>query len=389
MHLPNIEGYWAGVVAIGAVIALVVALSVIFPVANSPGTDSNSVFLQTQSQKNGVPEEQKSGQIDKSSFHKAPELAGISGYINADSNISVANLKGKVILLDFWTYTCINCIRTLPYLNDWQSKYADKGLVIIGVHTPEFDFEKERENVSKAVEKYGVKFPVVQDNGYATWRAYGNHYWPHKYLVDSEGYIRYDHVGEGGYGETEDRIVGLLNERDKMLKLENKNEMNVPAPEFKKIGTPEIYLGYGFARAPLGNPEGFRPGEVVSYSFSNAAYDTPNIVSLEGKWENKRDSVKLVSDKGRLVLFFEAKNVNIVAGNMDSNSSVRAEVNGFTMEERPNERGADAVLQDGNYFVPVKNQKLYNIVALEDYDKRGLVLEITGNGFELYTFTFG
>ncbi|MBI4175952.1 MAG: thioredoxin family protein, partial [Candidatus Aenigmarchaeota archaeon] len=129
---------------------------------------------------------------------KAPELQGIAGYINTEG-IKLADLRGKVVLIDFWTYTCINCIRTLPYLNAWYDKYHDKGFEIIGVHTPEFSFEKDYNNVKAAVDKYGIRYPVVQDNDYATWRAYKNNYWPRKYLVDAQGNIRYDHIGEGGY----------------------------------------------------------------------------------------------------------------------------------------------------------------------------------------------
>jgi thiol-disulfide isomerase/thioredoxin len=133
-------------------------------------------------------------QIDKSQFKLAPELTKISGYINSNP-ITLADLKGKVILVDFWTYSCINCIRTIPYLNAWYEKYADDGLVIVGVHTPEFEFEKDYNNVKAAVEKFGIKYPVALDNEKQTWNTYENRYWPRKYLIDSEGYIRYDHIG--------------------------------------------------------------------------------------------------------------------------------------------------------------------------------------------------
>src|SRR5919107_290699 len=129
------------------------------------------------------------------------------------ASIDLKDLKGKVVLVDFWTYSCINCIRTLPYLVDWNEKYADKGLVIVGVHSPEFEFEKNVDNVKAAVQKYGIKYPVVQDNDKGTWDAYENRYWPRKYLIDNEGYIRYDHIGEGGYAETEKVIRSLLAER--------------------------------------------------------------------------------------------------------------------------------------------------------------------------------
>ena len=143
----------------------------------------------------------------------AKEIVNPSGYINTDK-ITVSELIGKkVILIDFWTYSCINCQRTIPYLNSWYEKYGDKGLEIIGVHTPEFLFEQKYENVLAAVNKFGVKYPVVMDNNYSTWTAYGNLYWPHKYLIDIDGFIVYDHIGEGAYDEAEQKIQELLQER--------------------------------------------------------------------------------------------------------------------------------------------------------------------------------
>jgi thiol-disulfide isomerase/thioredoxin len=147
--------------------------------------------------------------IDKSQFKKVPEFDKVTGYINTKP-INLSDLKGKVVLVDFWTYSCINCIRTLPYLVDWNEKYADKGLVIVEVHAPEFEFEKNIDNVKAAVEKFGIKYPVIQDNDKGTWNAYENKYWPQKYVVDNEGFIRYDHIGEGGYAETEKVIQSLL-----------------------------------------------------------------------------------------------------------------------------------------------------------------------------------
>jgi hypothetical protein len=125
------------------------------------------------------------------------------------------------VLVDFWTYSCINCIRTIPYLVEGNKKYADKGLVIVGVHTPEFEFEKNIDNVKAAVKKFGIKYPVIQDNDRGTWNAYENRYWPRKYIVDDEGYVRYDHIGEGGYAETEKVIQSLIYERSARMDLGN------------------------------------------------------------------------------------------------------------------------------------------------------------------------
>src|SRR3989338_8691444 len=186
---------------------------------------------------------------DKASkYESAKEISTPDGFINRDS-ITVGEFVGKkVVLLDIWTYSCINCQRTLPYLKAWHEKYADKGLVIIGLHTPEFEFEKKYDNVLEAVKRFSIPYPVVLDNDYSTWTAYGNRYWPRKYLIDIDGFIVYDHIGEGGYEETENKIRELLVERkialgetgeiDKdMAKPENVQDVSI-RPE-----SPEVYFG--------------------------------------------------------------------------------------------------------------------------------------------------
>ena len=156
-----------------------------------------------------------------------PEISGIASWINSEP-ITFEEQRGKVVLVDFWTYTCVNCIRTLPYLKAWHEKYADKGLVIVGVHTPEFDFEKDRDNVIEATEGFGLKWPIAQDNDFKTWRAFDNRYWPAKYLVDKDGYIRYTHFGEGAYEETELWIRGLLEEAG--VDLSDVSASTIPEP---------------------------------------------------------------------------------------------------------------------------------------------------------------
>jgi thiol-disulfide isomerase/thioredoxin len=144
--------------------------------------------------------------IDKSQFKKAPEFTGITGYLNTPAPIKLADLKGKVVLVHFWTYTCINCIHTIPHLNDWYQKYSNKGLIIVGVQTPEFNDEKNIDNVKAAVQNFQIKYPVILDNNYVNWNGYGNSYWPRDYLVDNQGLIRYNHIGEGDYAQTERMI---------------------------------------------------------------------------------------------------------------------------------------------------------------------------------------
>jgi len=308
---------------------------------------------------------------------KAPELQGIKGWINSEP-FTIESLRGKVVLLDFWTYSCINCIRTLPYLKGWHEKYADKGLVIIGVHTPEFEFEKDYSNVRAAVEKYGIKYAVAQDNDYATWRAYRNNYWPRKYLVDSKGIIRYDHIGEGAYEGTEKAIISLLSETGKEVKMNmtgGKEE-----PDFSQIGTPELYLGYNFARVPLGNPEGFSAGNIVDYKPVQPAL--PNTIYLSGKWKNEADRI-ISAGNSTLYLAYKAKDVNIVAG---GGSKIRISLDGKPLSRES--FGRDMTEESGNAVVKIDSQRLYNIVSTSGYGTH--LLEIYAEpGFEIYTFTFG
>lgn len=324
-------------------------------------------------------------QIDKSQFKVAPELAGISNYINSEP-FTLADLKGKVVIVDFWTYSCINCIRTIPYLNAWYEKYADDGLVIVGVHAPEFDFEKNPENVQAAVEKFGIEYPVVQDNEHDTWDAYQNRYWPRKYLVDDEGYIRYDHIGEGEYSETEKVIQSLLQERAANMGQTVLIDDSTAKPEdaqsvdFGQINTPELYFGYSYARAPLGNEEGYQPEKVVTYTIDDGAELKPNRIYLSGDWLNKQDSMELKSPTGRIVLEYYAKSVNIVAGGQG------AVYVSEDSRELGSAKGTD-VGEDGS--LTVDGQRLYNLTSHRAYGSHTLVIDVAGEGFEVYTFTFG
>jgi thiol-disulfide isomerase/thioredoxin len=209
-----------GTVLTGIIVAIV---SVIIAGSISKYIDNASIKIassQLQSEKDTVPINGyiKGAHIsntqfktDESGFKKAPDFTEITGYINTNP-VKLGDLSGKVVLVHFWTYTCENCIHMIPYLNKWQQNYADKGLVIIGIHTPEFELEKSTDNVKQAVKDYQIEYPVLQDNNYATWKAYQNRYWPRDYLIDTQGFIRYDHIGEGDYGETEKAIQSLLAE---------------------------------------------------------------------------------------------------------------------------------------------------------------------------------
>jgi thiol-disulfide isomerase/thioredoxin len=327
-------------------------------------------------------------QIDKSQLKLAPELPKISGYINSEP-IMLADLRGKVVLLDFWTYSCINCIRTIPYLNAWHEKYADDGLVIVGVHTPEFEFEKNYNNVKGAVERFGIKYPVVQDNEKQTWNAYENRYWPRKYLIDSEGYIRYDHIGEGAYAETEKVIQSLLAERIEHNSINSTIDQTISNPEstqnidFSRINTPELYFGYQYAKEPLGNSEGYKPDQIVGYALPDDSTNIiPNRIYLAGEWKNNADHMELQSEVGHIVLSYSAKAVNIVAGGTGKLHIL--EENNSHIDDIL--RGTDSS-EDGT--VNINGQRLYNLVTHEEYGNHKIVIDVVGKGFQIYTFTFG
>ncbi len=364
------------IILIGVIVAGVATLSVIFSTLET----SQNTILNTINDESGL----KTQSIDKSKFKKAPELSGISGYINTTPEELEKAMEGKVVLYDIWTYSCINCIRTLPFLTAWDEKYSDEGLLIIGVHSPEFEFEKDITNVQMAVDKYGIKYPVILDNDKEIWKAFNNRYWPHKFISDNENYIRYDHIGEGGYDETEKVIQKLLEERATQLGLNvAAAEPLVDIEEFEhtRFRTPELYFGYKFAsgRNQLGNQEGFSPGNEVTYSIPDKR--DQNYFYVDGTWKNLEGSMKLVSDSGTIILEYFAKEVNIVTAN-------EAELSIY-IDDKPitPDLAGSAVNPNGKLFV--KGDDLYNIINSEESESHILKIEVSEPGFEIYAFTFG
>ena len=322
-------------------------------------------------------------------YPRAPDFVGIERWINSEP-LKIEQLRGKVVLVDFWTYTCINCIRTLPYIKEWDKKYRDKGLVIVGVHTPEFEFEKKYENVLKAVNEYQLKYAVAQDNNYATWSVYQNRYWPHKFLIDIDGYIRYDHIGEGNYDETEKMIQSLLKERMERINQKNNVELNISKPTEAvdvnpySVGTPEIYFGYQFSRGNFGNPEGLKQDEIIDYKLPKSI--TSNNAYFAGKWKNNADNMELADDEGEILLVFQAKSVNIVAGSENSSNAYMLFDNDVENEKN---KGSDVVINGNESVSNIKEFKLYNLASAENYDTHIININIIGKGFKIYTFTFG
>lgn len=325
----------------------------------------------------------------------AKEITTPDGFINTPStssgqapSISVGEFVGKkVVLVDFWTYSCINCQRTIPYLNAWYEKYKDKGLVIIGVHTPEFEFEKKYENVLAAVKKFNIKYPVVLDNDFSTWNAYGNRYWPRKYLVDIDGFIVYDHIGEGAYEETEKKIQELLGERAAVLGEQEKiskdiaNPKGVGAVDFSKPRSPEIYFGAS-RNLSLGNG---KPGTAGLQTLTKPAEIKTNILYLIGVWEFNNEFAENRSSQAKIILRYQAKGVYFVAS---AKNGVKMRI---FRDGQPLTRaaGEDVVKKDGEAVVTIKDDQLYKLIEDSEYGKHTLEIIIENPGLRAFTFTFG
>lgn len=316
-------------------------------------------------------------------YPEARELAGIGGYLNTDGKeIRISDLVGKkVILVDFWTYSCINCQRTLPYLISWYEKYRDQGLEIIGVHTPEFDFEKKRENVAAAIEKWGITYPVVQDNDFATWRAYSNQYWPRKYLIDIDGYIVYDHIGEGGYEEIEQKIQELLRERSDKLKMQESIATGTVSPAQDlvsggRVNSPEVYFG-AWRNGYFANGE---RGIEGTQSLAEPEKIEPNKLYLVGDWNIAREYAESAGTGAKIIFKYSAQDVFAVA------SSDTPQTASITRDKMPLGPVAGNDAPDGR--VTIENETLYRLI--EGAEPGEHVIEITVPvGIRFYTFTFG
>ena len=317
-------------------------------------------------------------------YPRAQELTDIEGFLNSEPFALSDYIGEKVILIDFWTYSCINCQRTLPYLKEWWGRYEDDGLLIVGVHTPEFEFEKDPGNVQAALEKYGVTYPVVLDNGYGTWRAYRNQYWPRKYLIDADGYIVYDHIGEGAYEETERAIRAALEElhggEDMTMDITDEISLPLDAPvvDHRSVGSPEVYFGALRNRETLGNG---RSGTAGEQTVSIPERIDPNRTYLEGTWLVTEEYAQNLTAGARVVFRYSAKSVNLVAG---ADDAMRITV---LRDGKAIGTAGGADVSDGT--VMVEADTLYNIVDDSGYGEHTLELIIESPGVRLFTFTFG
>ena len=306
---------------------------------------------------------------------RAPEFVDTQQWFNTpgDRPLTMRGLRGRVVLIDFWTYSCINCLRTLPYLKAWDARYRRDGLTIVGVHTPEFPFEHEASNVAEAIERNGLHYPVVQDNDYGTWNAYGNQYWPAEYFIDAKGEVRYVDFGEGSYGKKEEVIRELLAEAGHRLS-GKRPVVHAVAPSVG-VTTPETYLGA--ARAERFTNPILSPG---IHDFGNPPAPPPNEFAYHGRWRIGLHSVTAAG--GSLDLNFGARRVYLVLGSPLHRRRMRVLLDGRPIPDR----FAGSDVHDG--AVEVSSQRLYELVDLPRVGHHVLRL-MPEPGVSGYAFTFG
>jgi thiol-disulfide isomerase/thioredoxin len=314
-----------------------------------------------------------------------PELVG-AAWLNSEP-LTRASLEGKVVLVDFWDYTCVNCIRTLPYIREWYRKYKDKGLVIIGVHTPEFLFARETENVARAAQSFGLVFPIVLDNDYAIWNAFGNRYWPAKYFFDHRLRLRNSHFGEGAYAESERGIQALLRDRDPSVELPEIVQI-LAAPDegaFCVPVTPELYLGW--ARGIFGNASPVYHGKPSSFKLPDKL--AQDMAYLDSEFLVKQWSISATSiapHPARLLLKYEALEANIVLHPpADGAGKMELRQDG---EPLKSELTREAVSEDGKTILNVDVPRMYNLVRNPRIEQHTLELIWLTAGIEAFAFTF-
>ena len=331
------------------------------------------------------------GQQEKAKMYPpAVELVTPSGYINAPHITLSEEIGKKVVLIDFWTYSCINCQRTIPYLNAWYQKYKDQGLEIIGVHAPEFEFEKDYANVQDAVKRFGIQYPVVLDNNLNTWNAYQNHYWPHEYIIDIDGYIADDHIGEGNYDETEKKIQQLLTERAQRLHSTSSFSEDIVQPsdvisiDFAQTMSPETYFGSArnkYLSNGVKQTQGLQSLKIPSTIAAN------NLL-LDGTWDFSNEYAENTTENARIVYKYTAKNVYIVAGSKNG-ATIRVFRDGVPITTQ-SFRGKDIIQgTDGVSRVHIQEERLYTLIQDTSYGEHTLEIIVEKQHLQAFTFTFG
>ena len=311
-------------------------------------------------------------------------------WINS-KEITREDLAGRVVLIDFWDYTCVNCIRTLPYIKEWYRRYHHKGFEIIGVHAPEFTFSKTEDNVRKGIGEFEIKYPVVMDNDYKIWEAFANRYWPSQYLIDKNGYFRYAHFGEGNYIETELAIQLLLKEIDPDVELPDPmkpvRDMDTPGIHCYRV-SPELYFGY--SRGKLGNSEEQKRDE--AQEFKKPEITEEDTIYVEGKWisaaEYMAPALDEPSEASHVYLKYTSSEVNLVI-NPEKEKSFEVVImqdNNYLDRE---DAGDDVEFNsNGESYIVVRAPRMYNLIKNKDIGSHLLKLSTNSNGFSAYAFTF-
>ena len=309
--------------------------------------------------------------------YAAPEFKGLENWINSNPK-KLSDYKGKVVLIDFWTYSCINCIRTQPYLKEWYSTYKDSGFEIIGVHAPEFSFERNPENVRKAAQKAGLEYPIALDNDFSTWNAYNNQYWPATYLIDKEGQVRRYHGGEGQYKETEQAIRKLLTENGGSVpdKMTAAVDGKVPVTEMQ---TPETYLGTKRASNFTAN----KSLTIGTSEYDPAELKRVNQWTIGGTWDVTSEGAKAVQNS-TLTFRFAAKEVYVVTADNVAPVMMKVLLNGKPISETDS-AGEDVT----DSMVEVSTAELYRLVKMNDFTKDATITLEVPAGVQLNAFTFG
>jgi thiol-disulfide isomerase/thioredoxin len=315
-----------------------------------------------------------------------PNLNGAVAWLNSVP-LTREGLKGKVVLVDFWTYSCINCLRAIPYVEAWAEKYKGDGLVVIGVHTPEFAFEKDQGNVSKAVRDLKITYPVAIDSNYAIWKAFNNEYWPAHYFIDKLGIIRYHHFGEGEYDKSEQVIQELLKANNGTLKLSGTVQVNgagaQAAPDLNDVQSPETYVGFD-------RGQNFASPEAVKQNLPGL-YTTPGRLlvdqwGLVGNWNVGGERAILVSAPGKVVFRFHARDLHLVLGPGSDGKPIRFRV---LLDGDPpmGDAGVDA---DGQGNGTVKGYRLYQLIRQKGHiEDRTFQIQFLDPNVEVFAFTFG
>ncbi len=296
-------------------------------------------------------------QLELGNYGQAPQFSGINHWLNSNP-LTLEQLKGKVVLVDFWTYSCINCLRTLPYVTAWYDKYKDDGLVVIGVHTPEFAFEKETSNVQTAIQQLGIHYPVAQDNDYDTWSAYSNQYWPAEYLIDKNGVIVHEHFGEGQYDVTENLIRQLLG---------MKADSSAKTSTLGNINSPEMY--FEPSRLQYLAPEQSASPGAATYTLPSKL--TLNTFAIGGTWQFTDDHAELTKPNGSIRLHFSSGKVFMVAAS-EKPVTLHITVDGAPQPD-----------------VTVQLSKLYTLFDSTNYSEHTIDITIPDAGLQAFTFTFG